>query len=175
MPWPACFPERANPLPEPIFVVVTHTDRTVPQEGDAMTTALAGTYLGSATPRAARILVVDDDDLVRRAVVRVLASAGYVTEEAANGREGIERYRAAPADLVLSDVYMPGTDGVEAMIRLRAEFPDIRIIAMSGGGHRVASDVLAMATRLGAQATLEKPVGGNVLLQAIQDVLGTPV
>ena len=128
----------------------------------------------SATPRPTRILVVDDDEAFRGSVARVLTEAGYEADQAANGRELIEGYRAAPADLVLLDLYMPGTDGVEAMIRLRAEFPDIRIIAISGGGYRVAQDVLAIAARLGALATLEKPVGRKVLLQTIRSVLGAP-
>lgn len=61
------------------------------------------------------------------------------------------------ADLIITDVYMAGTYGIEALIRLRHEFPDARIIVMSGGGHRTTDDILAVARRLGAQRTLAKP------------------
>jgi CheY-like chemotaxis protein len=119
----------------------------------------------------ARILLVDDDEALRSALAKALTRTGYVTVEATNGQEALEAYRASPADLVLTDVYMPGTDGVEAIIRLRAEFPDARVIVMSGGGYMAAEGVLDVAMRLGAQGTLEKPVDIRALLQAIRDVL----
>jgi CheY-like chemotaxis protein len=119
----------------------------------------------------ARILVVDDDPAVRHMIARLLDRAGYVTDEASNGLEAIERYRAAPADLVLTDMYMPGTDGIEGMIRLTAEFPGVRIVAMSGGGHLSQEDVLAAAARLGARSTLEKPVDSRLLLRVVAEVL----
>jgi CheY-like chemotaxis protein len=126
----------------------------------------------SAATSPTRILVVDDDAPLRQAIVTALARAGYLTVEAANGQEAIERYRAAPADLVLTDIYMPGTDGVEAMIRLRTEFPDLLVVAMSGGGHMAKEGVLDLAARLGARGTLEKPVGTEALLEMIRKVLG---
>ena len=125
-------------------------------------------------PDAKRILLVDDDDAFRSALARTLTRAGYVIVEAVNGREALERYRAAPFDLVLSDIYMPGADGVEAMIRLQAEFPDARIIVMSGGGHMASESVLDLATRLGARAALGKPLATGALLQTIEDVLAKP-
>jgi CheY-like chemotaxis protein len=114
---------------------------------------------------------VDDDPVLRYSLTRFLAQAGYVTEEASDGHEAIERYRAAPADLVLTDIYMPGADGVEALIRLTAEFPDVRIIAMSGGGHRSQEDVLDTAARLGARETLKKPVDPQQLLRVVAQTL----
>ena len=127
---------------------------------------------GAATAQPARILVVDDDAPLRHSLVKALTRAGYVALEATNGQEMIEQFRAAPADLVLTDIYMPGTDGVEALIRLRAEFPDVRVVAMSGGGHLDKEGVLDIAARLGAQGTLEKPVGTKELLGMIEKVLG---
>ncbi|MFI5280039.1 MAG: response regulator [Gemmatimonadales bacterium] len=118
-----------------------------------------------------RVLVVDDDTPLRHAIVKTLTRAGYLTVEAASGQEAIECYRVAPADLVLTDIYMPGTDGVEAIIRLRAEFPDLRVVAMSGGGHMAKEGVLDLATRLGARGTLEKPVGTEALLEMIRTAL----
>ena len=126
---------------------------------------------GSAATPTSRILVVDDDAPLRSGIAKTLTRAGYVVVQAANGQEAIESYRAAPADLVLTDIYMPGTDGVEAMIRLRAEFPDLLVVAMSGGGHMAKEGVLDLAARLGARGTLEKPVGRKALLGMIAKVL----
>jgi two-component system, chemotaxis family, chemotaxis protein CheY len=127
---------------------------------------------GPPTTPPARILVVDDDDAFRHGIVRVLTGAGYVVEEATDGKKAIEKYRAEPADVVLTDVYMPGGDGVEAMIRLRSEYPDVRIIAMSGGGHASVDSVFDIAVRLGARGTLEKPVNAKTLLRILTEVLG---
>lgn len=119
-----------------------------------------------------RILVVDDDPTVRQIIAKVLTRAGHEAEEVGDGSEAIAAFRERPADLILMDIYMPGADGIEAIIRLQQEFPDVRIIAMSGGGHRDKHDVLEMAARLGAKRTLPKPVGREELLAAVADVLG---
>ncbi len=121
----------------------------------------------------ARILVVDDEEDFRRIVSRMLTAAGHQVEEAADGRQAIEAYRARPVDLVLADLYMPDIDGVEAIIRLRHEFPDVRIIAVSGGGHLGEEDVLKIAAGIGAQATMAKPLVKKTLLKAVEEVLKT--
>ncbi len=121
----------------------------------------------------ARILVVDDEEDFRRIVSRMLTAAGHQVEEAADGRQAIEAYRARPVDLVLADLYMPDIDGVEAIIRLRHEFPDVRIIAVSGGGHLGKEDVLKIAAGIGAQATMAKPLVKKTLLKAVEEVLKT--
>lgn len=119
----------------------------------------------------ARILVVDDEADFRRIVSRMLTGAGHTVEEAADGRQAIEAYRARPCDLVLADLYMPDIDGVETIIRLRHEFPDVRIIAVSGGGHLGKEDVLKIAAGVGAQATLTKPLEKKTLLATVEQVL----
>lgn len=119
----------------------------------------------------ARILVVDDEADFRRIVSRMLTAGGHQVEEAVDGQQAIEAYRARPSDLVLADLYMPAVDGVEAIIRLRHEFPEVRIIAVSGGGHLGTEDVLKIAANVGAQATLSKPVEKKTLLAAVQQVL----
>jgi CheY-like chemotaxis protein len=101
----------------------------------------------------------------------MLTGAGYEVAEVGDGSHAIEAYRAQPSDLVLSDIYMPGVDGVEAIIRLRVEFPDIRIVAVSGGGYRDKEEVLDVAARLGARATLTKPLERRLLLKTVERVL----
>jgi CheY-like chemotaxis protein len=119
----------------------------------------------------ARILLVDDDADFRRATRRMLEHGGHEVIEAADGKSALERYAANPADLILTDVYMPGVDGIEAIIRLQQEFPNARIIATSGGGYRDKEDVLTTAARLGARRTLPKPVDRKALLDAVAEVL----
>lgn len=122
----------------------------------------------------ARILLVDDEQDFRRIVSRMLTAGGHQVEEAVDGRQAIEAYRARPSDLVLADLYMPDVDGVEAIIRLRHEFPEVRIIAVSGGGYLGKDDVLKIAAGVGAQATLTKPLEKKTLLAAVEKVLKGP-
>lgn len=119
----------------------------------------------------ARILVADDDADYRRVVRRILEGAGYEVKEAVDGTSVLAAYQAHPADLVLMDVYMPGADGVEVMVRLRHEFPTFRVIAVSGGGYLDKEHVLDIATRLGANQTLTKPVDKKTLLKTVKEVL----
>lgn len=122
-----------------------------------------------------RILIVDDDQQFRSAMRKVLEKEGYAVVEAESGSSGLDAYRREPADMVLTDVYMPDTDGIEAMIRLHHEFPDARIVVTSGGGYWEKDKVLQAAARLGAQRTLPKPVERGELLEVVRSVLGEQV
>ncbi len=119
----------------------------------------------------AKILVVDDDAALRNLLVRMLKRAGYEVEEAADGRQAVRAYRASPADLVLTDMFMPEMDGMEAIMMLRREFPDVRIVVMSGGAYIGTPDILEMAEQLGAARTLAKPVASADLLRTVEAVL----
>jgi CheY-like chemotaxis protein len=120
----------------------------------------------------ARILVVDDDRDVRTALVRILTKAGHEVAQAEDGGAALAAYRARPADLIITDMYMPAVDGVEVVARLVDEFPDARLIVISGGGQLEKEDVLDLARRLGARCTLTKPIDRRALLDAVNDVLG---
>ncbi len=121
---------------------------------------------------AARILVADDDDRVRAAIHKVLVTAGYTVDEAGDGQTALDKYRSSPSDLLLIDLYMPRMDGLETIIRLKAERPDAKIVALSGGGYRDKHDVLAMAVQAGASGAVAKPFEREELLRAISDALG---
>src|SRR5260370_16043486 len=85
----------------------------------------------------ARILVMDDDGVIRAAVRRILESAGHEVLEAADGAAGLRLHREQGADLVVVDIFMPGRDGVEVIRALRQEAPLAKVVAISGGGrHR---------------------------------------
>ncbi len=114
------------------------------------------------------VLVVDDQEQVRQLIRETLEQAGYEVEEARDGKEGLDRYRVRPRDLVIMDILMPDQDGLETIITLRQEFPDIRIIAMTGGSDMgVIPNFLDVAKMLGARRTLQKPFELKVLLNAV--------
>jgi CheY-like chemotaxis protein len=123
----------------------------------------------------ARILVIDDHADVRVAMQGVLQLAGHSVAVAADGNSGLGLQRKAPADVVITDIFMPETDGMETIHQLRTEFPRLKIIAMSGGG-RISKqlDYLAMARELGADMILNKPFDPAALLNAVDEVLNAP-
>ena len=81
-----------------------------------------------------RILIIDDEQQIRSMLRLMLEREGYEVVEAPDGIEGIRVYRRKPADLIITDLIMPNKDGIGMIIELRKEFPDVKIIAMSGGG-----------------------------------------
>lgn len=118
-----------------------------------------------------RILVIDDDDTVRFSLKMALEDAEYEVDDADNGEDGIARMRDNPADLVISDIFMPRKEGLETIDELRREFPNVRIIAISGGGRMDPDAYLEIARRVGADASLFKPFDTNVLLEIIKRLL----
>lgn len=121
----------------------------------------------------ARILIIDDDDALRGVIAQNLIFAGHTVIEAADGRQGVDLFHAAPVDLVLTDLVMPGKEGVETIIELHRERPQLPIIAMSGGMPR-SSMYLEIASKLGARRALAKPFTPQDLLKAIDEVLAEP-
>ena len=113
------------------------------------------------------VLVVDDDADMRLTLKLALELAGYRVEEAANGREALERQRAAPADIIITDIFMPEGDGFEAIDGLRKIAPGTRIIAISGGAQLTKRDYLPDAELVGADATLQKPFDVDELLRTL--------
>jgi DNA-binding response OmpR family regulator len=119
----------------------------------------------------ARILLIDDDDSVRTILRQTLAYFGHAVIEARNGREGLELFRHANADLVITDIVMPEKEGLEVLMELRQKQPAVRIIAMSGGGRGMAADYLRTAKLMGAAKVLTKPFSNEVLMAAINELL----
>ena len=119
----------------------------------------------------ASVLIIDDDTSIRRVVRAALERAGHRVAEAGNGAEGMQRYRMAPADLVITDVFMPDQDGIETIQQLREEFPAARILAISGGSVAGTSGTLRDALLLGADATLAKPFTIEQLTRIIDGML----
>lgn len=118
-----------------------------------------------------RIMVIDDQPSIRRALELVLTRAGYDVLLAADGREGMRRCAAAAPDLVITDLHMPGADGLETIAGLRAIHPRLPVIAMSGGDQSVMLKLLESAALLGAVSTLQKPFTVPEVLEAVRRVL----
>ena len=118
-----------------------------------------------------RILVIDDDAAVRRAIRRHLESDGHTVIEAPDGREGVKLYQENPTDLVITDLFMPEQEGLETIRELRQSFKDARIIVVTGAQPGGAFDFRAQATMMGAQAALSKPFTREELLSAVREVL----
>jgi DNA-binding NtrC family response regulator len=116
----------------------------------------------------ADILIIDDNRQMRRFLTRVLSCAGHTVREAENGRDGIAEFKRQRAALVISDIVMPDMEGIETILTLRGEEPEIPIIAISGGSDPV---YLRAAGRLGATATLEKPFLPDQLLSLVEGLL----
>ena len=119
----------------------------------------------------ARILVIDDDPDMRALLEHTLRSAGHEVALAADGREGLEQYRTKPAELVITDLYMPNQAGLETIVQLHKESPAVHIIAMCGKS--TAMPMLSAAQRLGAVVVLQKPFVTDELLTAVGKALGT--
>lgn len=118
------------------------------------------------------ILLVDDDDLSRGAVHKMLERAGYDVFSTGDGQGALERYRGTPTDLVITDLLMPDIDGLEIIQRLRQMNPSVRVLAISGGGRVAAEEYLSVARRFGAVEVLPKPFTGQELKQAVEAALG---
>ena len=115
------------------------------------------------------VLIVDDEEAIRRLIRSTLEQAGYHVQEAADGKQGLSQYRQAPADLVIMDILMPDQDGLESILTLRREFPNAKIMAITGGSDMIGIlNFLDVARMLGARHTLQKPFEMQQLLDAVQ-------
>jgi CheY-like chemotaxis protein len=115
-----------------------------------------------------RLLVVDDDADMRLTLKLALELAGYTVEVAANGREAVELQRKHPADVLITDIFMPDADGFEAIDAFRREFPRTKIVVVSGGAQFSKRDYLPDAELIGAHATLQKPFDVETLIKTLQ-------
>jgi YesN/AraC family two-component response regulator len=120
----------------------------------------------------ARILIIDDDDQLRTMLRTMLEKVGYNDiEEAASGNMGMKLFRQDPFDVVITDIIMPDKEGIEMITELRRDYPQIKIIAMSGGGSVGPHGYLEMAKYLGAGRTLAKPFKQSDIIDAVQELL----
>ena len=119
----------------------------------------------------ARILVIEDERIIRTIVKHTLEEDGHEVIEASDGEEGIREYKKNQIDLVITDIIMPVKEGIETIKELRRDYPDVKIIAMSGGGKISSVDYLKLARQFGALATYDKSSDWGKLIQMVREVL----
>jgi DNA-binding response OmpR family regulator len=118
----------------------------------------------------ATILIVDDDEGVRATIVQALKVAGHEVFSASNGKEGMRHIRAIQPDLIITDLFMPEQEGLETITELHDKFPQVAILAISGGS-LASPAMLSVALQLGATDILEKPFDNESLLAAVGKIL----
>ncbi len=114
-----------------------------------------------------RILLVDDDDLSRGTIHQMLERAGHQVVSTASGSEALTLFRADRPGLVITDLIMPDTDGLELIQELKKTDPAVRVLAISGGGRVNANEYLTVAMKFGAAGVLAKPFSNQELKEAI--------
>jgi CheY-like chemotaxis protein len=119
----------------------------------------------------ADILIIDDEAGVLRVLRKILESAGHSVTEAPDGEVALRQFEGKPADLVITDIFMPGMDGIELLVHIRKTFPDARVLAMSGGGLLSRDQALSDASLLGADQILQKPFSSAEVLEAVNRTL----
>ena len=116
----------------------------------------------------ARILVIDNDEMVRFTLERILTNGGHTVVVAANGRDGVRLQMEAPCDLVITDVMMPEQDGIETIRILHAEFPKLPIMAIPGSGRMGNMNFLEMGKTFGAVISVARPLTPEGILGGIE-------
>jgi CheY-like chemotaxis protein len=119
----------------------------------------------------ARILVFDDEPSILLMIKKMLEKAGYEVEVALNGKEGMELFERNKPDLLITDIIMPEKEGLETIFELRRKYPDLKIIAISGGGRIGPDGYLPGAKLLGANAVFAKPLVPKEFLNTVSELL----
>jgi two-component system, cell cycle sensor histidine kinase and response regulator CckA len=132
---------------------------------EALARKVRETLSGPSSSRS--ILIVDDDPEVLNLLRFVLEGEGYDIRSAQNGREAMAQLKEVPVGIILTDLAMPEQDGIETILAVRKEYPNLRVIAMSG---TFASSVLDAARHLGADAVLAKPIEVDEMLKTLQEL-----
>ena len=118
------------------------------------------------------ILVIDDDEQIRRIMKWALQKEGHHVVETQDGLQGLALCRHLAVDLIITDILMPRKDGLDLLVEIRGELPDVKVIAMSGGGPVMSSaGCLHLAADLGANEVLAKPIAKKQLLEVVNRVL----
>ena len=118
-----------------------------------------------------QIMIVDDDACTRAVITATLSRLGYETRCAADGREAMAQLDAHPADVVITDIFMPVMDGIELIIALRGHVDIPKIVAISGGGVLCGMQALRTAELLGADVTMAKPLSMSALAKVVGELI----
>jgi CheY-like chemotaxis protein len=119
----------------------------------------------------ARVIVIDDQEPIRRMVRRALEQAGHEVFAASDGEEGVQLLARHSADVVISDIFMPGQDGIETLRQIRKQFPAVKVIVISGGDSTGMLDLRHDAELLGAVKSVSKPFNAREIVDAVSGVV----
>ncbi|MCI0471598.1 MAG: response regulator [Candidatus Aminicenantes bacterium] len=119
-----------------------------------------------------RILVIDDEEQICEMLHKKLESVGYEVEAASNGKIGLKLHKQNPFDLIISDIFMPEKEGLETIREFRQDFPELKIIAMTGGYSSGPNELLDVARMLGADRTFPKPFKLKEIVETIKGLIG---
>lgn len=124
-----------------------------------------------------KILIIEDEESIRNLLKKVFETSGHSVLEAHDGETGCQIYREEKADIIITDIFMPKKEGLETIKELKRDFPDIKIIAISGGGIKnsqgsLTTNYLNIAMKFGATHTFEKPFNIDELLKAVNELAG---
>jgi len=120
-----------------------------------------------------KILIIDDDVNIRKTLKKLLLVSGYDVCEAQNGKVGLDLFRENNVDLVITDMLMPEKSGAEVIMELKTEYPDVKIIAMSGYGDELPDEFMDLPEGLNADSILPKPFRLHELQSTIKNTLLT--
>ncbi len=118
-----------------------------------------------------KILVIDDDELVKNMISSVLRKNNFEVVSASNGVEGVNVAKKVEPNIVLTDMLMPDKEGVETIIEVKQALPEVKVIAMSGGGQEKNMTFLQMAKKVGADCVLQKPFKPSDLVSMIKEMV----
>lgn len=122
-----------------------------------------------------RILLIEDDDAIRELVTLMLTQAGHTVTGAANGNEGLAKFRVGAFDLLITDLVMPEKEGIEVLREIQGKDKGLKTIAMSGGGKFGGADTyLRLASLLGAKTIISKPFTRDEFIATVNQVLAAP-
>jgi DNA-binding NtrC family response regulator len=120
----------------------------------------------------ATILIIEDDTDLRKFLTRLLERENHYIIEAENGQEAATLLTSLKPDLVITDIIMPEQDGIGTINMLREKHPEMKIIAISGGGNILGADYLGIARKLGAHYAFAKPFNNRQLIDKVNELLG---
>ena len=118
-----------------------------------------------------KVLIIDDEPYILLMLKKMLEKAGYEVLLASNGKEGMALFEQHAADLVITDIIMPDKEGLEIILEMKRQRPDLKIIAISGGGRISPESYLECATHFGASRVFQKPFKQKELVAAIDELI----
>jgi len=117
------------------------------------------------------ILVIDDDAHIRELITIMLESEGHSVVLAEDGLIGLQMLEDNTFNLIITDIIMPNQEGIETIVQIKSRNPDIKILAISGGGRIGSTDYLTLAENFGVDKTLSKPFYHKDFIDCIKDLL----